>query len=271
MTTRELKHILAGECGIQLCDIIGLFGERYQLAGNAIYDDTELPPEATTDLEMIRSGYPVPYLIGQIQFGGRYFKINEDVLIPRPETEELIWRIIEIEKRDQQPKNVLDLCTGSGVIGISLYKELISGTKITATDISENALKVARENARINEADIIFRQADFLRELKTGYRFDIIVCNPPYVSPAENNDPSLSYEPAGALFAGVDGLDFFRRFVAEEQGRFLKPDSRLYFEASPLTAKPAAELLQNAYPQNDFQVLKDMSGKERFIFGFPRL
>jgi release factor glutamine methyltransferase len=160
-------------------------------------------------------GEPMQYITGETEFYGLSFTVTPDVLIPRPDTEHLVEKTVEIARRFQQPR-IVDVGTGSGAIAVTLARQLPT-TEITAVDLSESALQVARNNARQNAVDhrIRFLQGDLLVPV-AGEQFDLVVSNPPYVP---NTDRALiavevrEYEPALALFAGADGLNVYRQLI----------------------------------------------------------
>ena len=161
-------------------------------------------------------GEPIQYITGETEFFGLPFKVTPDVLIPRPETEHLVEKAIELARLQAAPR-IVDLCTGSGAIAIALASA-IPAADITATDLSNAALMIAHENAQRNsvESRIRFLEGDLLEPV-TGERFDLLVSNPPYVPAIERESMSVEvrdHEPALALFAGVDGLDIYRRLIS---------------------------------------------------------
>jgi len=164
----------------------------------------------------IEENMPLSHLAGFEYFYDRKFKVTKDVLSPRMETEELIYKVIEyIKSINKNNIKILDLCTGSGIIGITLRKELESKSlKVVASDISEEALKVAKENAIMNEAEVKFIQSDIFENINE--KFDIIVSNPPYIAYSDKitmEDNVLNYDPHLALFAEEDGMYFYREIV----------------------------------------------------------
>jgi release factor glutamine methyltransferase len=166
-------------------------------------------------LERRRKGEPIQYIAGETEFYGLPFRVTPDVLIPRPETEHLIEKVLELATSFQQPR-IVDIGTGSGAIAVALAHHLPQA-QITATDISEPALAVARENAERNgvAGRLRFLQGDLLVPV-ADRQFDIVVSNPPYVSSADRESLSLEvrdHEPAQALFAGDEGLTIYRRLI----------------------------------------------------------
>ena len=178
-----------------------------------------LPAHAIADfrtwVERRRGGEPIQYITGEAEFYGLDFKVNRDVLIPRPETEHLVEKAIELA-RGFERQRIVDVGTGSGAIAVALASNL-PDADIHATDISAAALNVARANAKRHgvEARVIFRVGDLLAPV-AGRLFDLIVSNPPYVAEGDRDSLSVEvrdYEPAQALFAGGDGLEIYRRLI----------------------------------------------------------
>jgi release factor glutamine methyltransferase len=160
-----------------------------------------------------RRGEPIQYITGETEFYGLPFHVTQDVLIPRPETEHLVEKVIELAARFQQPR-IVDVGAGSGAIAVALAHKL-PHAQITATDISSRALAVARKNVKLNEVDLRFLEGDLLAPV-AGERFEIVVSNPPYVPETDRATLSVEvreYEPGLALFAGDDGLDVYRRLI----------------------------------------------------------
>ena len=200
---------------------------------------------------------PIQYILGYAEFYGLKFKVSPAVLIPRPETEELVELILSEIKN---PKSeILDIGSGSGCIPISLKKNLPDAF-ITSVDISEDALKIATENAIANEMEVTFVHMDILNSIPTQ-KYDVIVSNPPYIGYDEKekmNDNVLIYEPHIALFSD-DPLLFYKR-IAQIAPQILNPNGRIYLEVSEYRAKEVADLFSGKA-----SIVKDMSGKERMI------
>jgi len=218
---------------------------------------------------------PVAYIIGHQEFMSLDFKVNRDVLIPRPETEHLVERTIqEIKGSNKAELTVLDLCTGSGAIIISLAKELINEDKLEvrylAVDISEAALKVAKENARAHGVldRIEFIKGDLLEPIiKRGLQIDILVSNPPYVpnQQLEALQPELQYEPEVALKGGQDGLDFYKKIINKAK-EVLMNNGMIGLEIGGQQLMAVKELLlENNF--NDVEGIDDYSGIPRVVLG----
>lgn len=183
-----------------------------------IFEDFPEDKEKILSLVKKRAeGYPLQYLLGQWEFYGYPFKVNENVLIPRADTELLIENVIDIcRKNNLESPKIADLCAGSGCIGITLKKQIPSA-EIYSVEISEKAVDIIRENAVLNSAEINIINADVLNPETTGKLplLDIIVCNPPYLTKQEMDElqKEVTFEPSLALFGGADGLDFYRKIT----------------------------------------------------------
>lgn len=180
----------------------------------------------------INEDTPLSHLVGFDYFYDRKFKVTKDVLSPRMETEELIYKVLEyIKKSKKDSFRILDLCTGSGIIAITLKKEIVEKyTEIVASDISEKALSIAIENANNNNANITFIKSDLFDNISG--KFDLIISNPPYISYKDKiiiKDSVLNYDPHLALFAEEDGIYFYRKII-ENAVHYLSKDGVIFFE-----------------------------------------
>ena len=213
-------------------------------------------------LKRLENGEPLQYVIGSTPFCGLTFKVDSRVLIPRPETAELVdW----VAKDAGSKGSLLDVGTGSGCIAVSLAHRL-PGWKVQGWDISEGALEVARENSRLNGAEVDFRKVDILTA-DPDYRFDVIVSNPPYVMESEKaqmEDTVLEFEPHLALFVSDTDPLLFYRAIAEFGHRTLNTGGRLYFEINPLLVEEMKEMLMGA-GYREVEVRRDIFGKPRMI------
>ena len=214
---------------------------------------------------------PIQYVLGQADFCGRTFKVSPAVLIPRPETEELCLWVVE-EVREQwraagEGLSVLDIGTGSGCIAVTLAAEL-PGARVTAWDISEEALLVARGNAMTNGVSVSFEHHDALHATTTAQpTTDIIVSNPPYICNRERTAMEanvLEHEPHTALFVPDDDPLLFYRAIAQYGREALKPGGRLYFEINPMYRPPLDEMLRRM-SYHDIAIKTDQYGKQRMI------
>lgn len=215
-------------------------------------------------VKRLSNGEPIQYILGETEFYGLVFKVAPTVLIPRPETEELVeWVLLKTKKVNP---HILDIGTGSGCIAIVLAKRMKHAT-VDAWDISENALKVAKENATINDVSVNFSKVDVLLPQPTNKFFDVIVSNPPYIKESEKEmmeDNVLNFEPHEALFvANDDALIFYNRIadIAKDQ---LRENGLLYFEINHTKGDEIVQLLKEKSFVN-VELKKDISGNNRMI------
>ena len=204
------------------------------------------------------SGRPLWYCIGDTDFYGYTIKVDERVLIPRPETELLVENALKYINQDSK---VLDLCTGSGAIAITIQKE--SNANVTASDLSKEALTLAKENAIINDANVNFIKSDLFNQLQDN-KFDVIVSNPPYIKTEDIVDLQKevkSYEPLMALDGGVDGLDFYRK-IARECKHYLTDNGVILLECGYNQAREIKELFRDF---SRVEIIKDYENIERII------
>ena len=212
----------------------------------------------------INEDTPLSHLVGFDYFYDRKFKVTKDVLSPRMETEELIYKVLEyIKKSKKDSFRILDLCTGSGIIAITLKKEIVEKyTEIVASDISEKALSIAIENANNNNnANITFIKSDLFDNISG--KFDLIISNPPYISYKDKitiKDSVLNYDPHLALFAEEDGIYFYRKII-ENAVHYLSKDGVIFFEIGYDQKEKIFELGKN----NNFitTVYKDINDRDR--------
>jgi len=211
----------------------------------------------------IKDDTPLSHLVGFEYFYDRKFKVTSDVLSPRMETEELVYKVIDyIRKNNLTNIKILDLCTGSGIIGITLKKELEEfDVKILASDISSRALTVAKENASSLEADISFVESDLFSNIQD--KFDIIVSNPPYIAHDDKKtikENVLNYDPHLALFTDEEGMYFYRNII-EKSRPYLNEKGIMFFEIGYDQKEKIITLGEN----NKFEtvVYKDINGRDR--------
>ena len=216
-------------------------------------------------LEQLTNEYPIQYIIGETEFMDFVFEVNQHVLIPRPETEELIRWILSREDK-AKIKSILDIGTGSGCIPIILANSL-TNAKVTSIDISKTALEVAKRNAVKNNVDINFLQDDILQIKVLEENYDIIVSNPPYVRESEKtamNNNVLKFEPEIALFVTDKDPLIFYRHIASLAIRSLKTDGILYFEINQYLGAALCKILDDLGFEN-IELRKDMYGADRMI------
>ena len=228
-------------------------------------------------LDDLKSQKPIQYILGETEFYGLPFLVNENVLIPRPETEELVQLIIvESQMIKKETIRILDIGTGSGCIAVSLAKKL-PHAEVFAIDVSEEALKVAQKNAEINQVSISFIQTNILEtnnltQLSTNNQqptteFDVIVSNPPYVRHLEKEEIKknvLDYEPHLALFVEDNDALLFYRKIAQLSKTSLTQNGKLYFEINQYLGKETVELLEELEYEN-IKLLKDIYDNDRMI------
>lgn len=210
-------------------------------------------------------GKPLQYLLGKIEFYGLPLKLNKHVFIPRPETEVLVDTVISRYKFYHGKLKILDLCTGSGNIAISLAKK-IENCRIYASDISLKALAVARRNAKLNKvgAKVEFIRSDLFENIKD--KFDVITINPPYIPLLEikNLGKELRYEPSIALNGGIDGMDFYYR-IFEEITKVMKPHSAAFFEVGDNQAEQLEKVISLSKHLKLLHVINDYNNRARVL------
>jgi len=214
----------------------------------------------------LKDNIPVQQIIGYVYFYGYKFKVTNQALIPRFETEELVANVLMLydEYFGGQTIDLVDVGTGSGCLAIALAKEE-SKLKVSATDISDQALSLAKENAQLLEADVDFFKGDMIEPVK-GKHFDILVSNPPYIPSSEVVDPLiLDNEPHIALFGGQDGLKFIRQIIMDSKD-ILKEKAIIAFEHAYDKAEAIRNLAQTVYPQAKIYTLQDMQKLDRMTF-----
>lgn len=216
-------------------------------------------------LEALKKEIPIQYILERTEFFGLPFKVNEDVLIPRPETEELVeWIIQDAKMEGFKDLKILDIGTGSGCIAITLAKN-IPNAKVYAIDVSSKALKTAKENAAINQVEVVFLEKNILETNDLEMQFDIIVSNPPYVRNLEKEEIKknvLDNEPHLALFVEDNDALIFYRKIAELAAENLNQNGRLYFEINQYLGEEMIELLHNKGFQ-DIELRKDIYDNDR--------
>lgn len=213
--------------------------------------------------------YPIAYLIGSKEFYGIDFYVNKNVLVPRPETELLVEEVIKFVGQQNTKKlqatsyKLLEIGTGSGCISVTLAKYL-PNTKITATDISEKALKVARKNRKKHGIkNLRLRKSNLLGKINS--QPDIIVANLPYLTRDELREPSITKEPKLALYGGKDGLSLYENLLKEVKEKLIDNDSHLslFFEVNPNQRIKLEKIVKKIFPKAKIEIKKDLSRKDR--------
>ena len=247
--------------------LVEVFGfSTLELYGGKDRGFSEKEQEVLSDIVCrLQNHEPIQYIIGRETFMGLVFEVNENVLIPRPETQELVNWILEDRRADEGCK-ILDIGTGSGCIPISLA-HFMSGAELEAWDISDGALDVARRNASQNEVKVLFRKQNVLEAVPSSSCYDVILSNPPYITEQEKVDMEanvLDWEPSIALFVpDTDPLLFYRK-IAELGLEMLVADGALYFEINRAYGEMMKTMLEDM-GYNNVELRKDMFGNDRMI------
>ena len=258
-------------CMIVLADITGTSSAKIKA-----FPELEIPAEQAEKINKVlirlKTGEPVQYILGHTEFYGLPLKVNPSVLIPRPETEELVdWTIsswLSSVGNLQQPYHILDIGTGSGCIAISLKKNL-TDAQVAAIDISTDALKTAKENAELNNARINFIQADILNPTNSPLttHYSLIISNPPYVTLEEKKQMHTNvtdFEPHTALFVPENDPLIFYKAIAGFAAEYLQKNGLLFFEINESYGEQIVELLNNKSFIN-IELRKDMNDRLRMI------
>ena len=250
-STNKARRLLAFTLGVKKLELLFIM-EKELLQ--------EQENKFSNYIDEVVNGKPIQYILGYQEFMKINFKVNENVLIPQPDTETLVEKTIEIAKRFSNPK-ILDLCTGSGAIAISLSK-YVSNAQITASDISKDALEIAK----INDGDggIKFTLSNLFENINE--RFDIIVSNPPYIKTSEilNLSKEVQNEPHIALDGGEDGLDFYRKIINNAYN-FLNKDGYLCLEIGEDQKKDIIDLINESKKYTEVQAYRDIAENDRVI------
>lgn len=243
------------------CEITGK--KRSELGFIKEFSEQELE-KINLAIEKRLKHIPIAYIFGKTEFYGLPIIVDENVLIPRLDTEILVEKIIEEIKNCSERVEILDIGTGSGAIAITLAKN--TNTKVTAVDISSKALKIAKQNAIQNNVEVEFIESDLFENL-IDRKFDIIVSNPPYIESdviGELEPEVKDYEPILALDGGKDGLEIYRRIV-NDAGEHLNKNGKLFFEIGYNQGESVARLMQNKF--KNVVVIKDYLNNDRVVVG----
>ena len=260
----EIKEIFL----ISTEHIASISRNKYLLVKDTIVPNDELD-KISIILQQLETGKPIQHIIGKAFFYKYHFNVSEHTLIPRPETEELVDMIIKDQKSSKN-LSIIDIGTGSGCIPISLFKNLDESNQYTAVDISQDALAVARLNAEQLDATINFINADILEweyVFDNAQKFDIIVSNPPYITPKEKQEMHanvLNFEPHLALFIEESAPLLFYDHIADFALSHLKKDGTLYFEINQYLGQETVSLLEKKN-FSDVKLFKDINGADRMI------
>lgn len=254
---------------IVLSDLLGK-NKEYLM----IHDEEEIEDGLSNifleKVERLKNHEPLQYVINKQEFMGFEFYVDNNVLIPQPDTENLVEEVIllseKLRKNEKTELRILDMCTGSGAIAISISK-LIRNCLVYASDISKEALKIADENSTRNQANVLFLESDLFEKISSLYKFDIIVSNPPYIerNVIKTLSEEVQKEPILALDGGEDGLDFYRKII-EEAKKYLNPNGYLALEIG-YNQKNAVERLLNENGYKNIYSRKDLAGNDRIVIG----
>lgn len=258
-----LRRVGVGDAALDAWLLLSL-ASGMDRAAYYMHQEEEIPDEQLGEylsaLKRRAEHVPLQYIAGETEFMGHRFKVNSAVLIPRQDTETLVEEAL---KAVRPGSRVLDLCTGSGCVIVSIICA-VPDARGYAADISKQALNVARENARMNGVSVIFEQGDLFGPVAGD--FDVIVANPPYIPTGEIEGlmPEVrSFEPAEALDGGMDGLDFYRR-IAAEAGEHLSPGGQIFLEIGCDQGEAVSSLLAEG-ALYDVRVKKDLAGRDRVV------
>jgi len=267
---RDLRNILinnmeegeATAIALLLLDKVAGIDKMHALMG----DDSDKHEELLLMAHRISNGEPAQYVIGEADFYGLTFHVEPGVLIPRPETEELVQLIVENSDREQMPIRILDIGTGSGCIAVSLAKS-IETAEVEAWDISDDAIRIAKGNVLRNEVNVEINKVDVLSVEDVQSKYDIIVSNPPYICESEASDMEdnvLSHEPHLALFVPNDEPLLFYRKIALLALKILNPNGQLFFEINREYGQETVLLLEQL-GFTDIELHKDQFDNDRMV------
>jgi len=216
-------------------------------------------------LDKISKNYPIDYIINKKNFYGYDFYVNEDVLIPRPETEELVQWVLEDNANINKSIKLIDLCSGSGCVGITISKEN-KNMDVTLSDVSEKALEVCNKNKVQLNSEVKTIKLDLNSNFKSKYKYDVIVSNPPYLSPNEANKigENVKFEPEIALFTPINKPLHFYKKIIEFALINLNKKGQIYLELNPVFIKDFCQLLSD-FNLNDVNFRDDFRGKKRLV------
>ncbi len=218
------------------------------------------------NIKKLDSDYPIQYLIGYVDFYGLKITVNKNVLIPRYETEYLVELTQKyINKLNIKNPKILDLCTGSGCIGLSL-KSLIPSSSVTMSDISSRALKVAKKNAKDLSIDVKILKSDLLKNIKEK-DYDILISNPPYVMTTEVLPNNVLYEPSLALYSKEKGIYHIEKILKNAES-YLKEKYLIALEINEKSEEDLTKIIKENFKNITYKFEKDLSGKTRYLFIF---
>ena len=244
-------------------DVLKMTRANLRFEEHSVLDGGRLA-ELNGCLERRIAGEPVQYILQRADFMGLKFYVDQRVLIPRQDTETLVENAI-VELQGRKDPKVLDLCCGSGCIGLSI-KTLVPHAKVTLADISGDALDVAKKNAKALDAEVVFKHGDLFRAVSKE-KYDLIASNPPYIPAADMAvlQKEVRFEPELALYGGEDGLDIYRRIAAEASAH-LNSGGALLMEVGEGEAKDVLALVQENMDCEESGIIRDLNGIERIVW-----
>ncbi len=252
----EVKMLLSIDLNINQLEIFNHLDKKV---------DNEFVEKFLSQVKLLKEGYPIQYVVGNVNFCGFKFKISQDTLIPRFETEELVEQTIKLIEQyfSNKDLSIIDLGTGSGVIGLTL-KKFFPESEVTLLDISDNALEIAKENAKNLSCEINFINNDMLDGI--NFKYDVIISNPPYIKVNERiADSVYDYEPHLALYGGIDGLYFYKKILKNIRNN-LKKKYLIAFEIGETQKIDITKLVELYLPESKIITKKDLQNRDRFIF-----
>ncbi len=275
MTIEELlvlgkKHIHSDHAKMLLADLLDKNALELLTCLDEIVEEEKVELYKK-EIKALEEGKPIQYVLGNVNFYGNTFYVNENVLIPRFETEELVEKTVNyINKYFTNPVDIIDLGTGSGVIGLTLEKK-VSTNSVDLIDISKEALEVTKKNCELlnSKANIIL--SNMLENIPIENKYDVIISNPPYIKNDEEiEDIVRNNEPHKALYGGVDGLDFYKQILRSIKD-YLKDKSIIAFEIGYTQGNDLKKLVEETLPNSKISIEKDLSERDRFVFVFNNI
>ena len=275
MTIEELlvlgkKHIHSDHAKMLLADLLDKNALELLTCLDEIVEEDKVELYKK-EIKALEEGKPIQYVLGNVNFYGNTFYVNENVLIPRFETEELVEKTVNyINKYFTNPVDIIDLGTGSGVIGLTLEKK-ISTNSVDLIDISKEALEVTKKNCELLNSNANIILSDMLENIPIENKYDVIISNPPYIKNDEEiEDIVRNNEPHKALYGGVDGLDFYKQILRSIKD-YLKDKSIIAFEIGYTQGNDIKKLVEETLPNSKISIEKDLSERDRFVFIFKNI
>lgn len=264
------QHVHSDHAKILLAELLNKNPLELLTCLDEVVED-ELVEIYKKEIDALKTGKPIQYVIGNVNFYGNKFYVNENVLIPRFETEELVENTINYVKENfKEPIDIIDLGTGSGVIGLTLEKK-VSTNSVDLVDISEEVLEVTNKNCELlnSKANIIL--SDMFENIPNTKKYDLVISNPPYIKTDEEIEEIVkNNEPHIALYGGEDGLDFYKKILYNVKPH-LKEKSIISFEIGYTQAEDIKKIVQEVLPASKVIIKQDLSEKNRMMFIFNNI